>query len=57
MGCQRHCQRLRPAVEKVSFYFHLRDANGDNEKPICEDADCDNENGYFNTAKLYLAKT
>ena len=29
MGCQRHCQRLRLAVEKVSFYFHLRDANDD----------------------------
>ena len=28
MGCQRHCQRLRPAVEKVVF-FHLRDANDD----------------------------
>ena len=30
MGGERHCQRLRPAVEKVSLLFHLRDANDDN---------------------------
>ena len=41
MGSERHCQRLRPAVEKVSLYSHLRDANDDNVKSICEDANCD----------------
>ena len=47
MGGERHCQRLRPAVGKVSFC-----------RLICEDADYDNErksNLYFRKSCIFAS--